>query len=170
MELGVPPFWHMDVFTNLEALRIPLYRDFYGGFIMWSRLINSVSTLSPLSRGLGVGLKIPSLYLFLVFLWPFLRHMEVPRLGVKSEPEPLAYTTATAAQDLSCFCYLHHSSQRHWILNPLSEARDWTCVFMDASQISFCWVMGESSKSLMMAWSFLWRSWSYPGAYQDSPH
>ena len=27
--------------------------------------------------------------------------MEVPRLGVKSEPKPLAYTTATAMQDLT---------------------------------------------------------------------
>ena len=25
--------------------------------------------------------------------------------------------------------------QRRWILNPLSEARDWTCIFMDNSQV-----------------------------------
>ena len=43
--------------------------------------------------------------------------MEVPRLGVKS-----AY--AAAAWDLSHVCDLHHSSWQHWILNPLSEARD----------------------------------------------
>ena len=29
------------------------------------------------------------------------RHMEVPRLGVKSDLEPLVYTTATAMPDLS---------------------------------------------------------------------
>ena len=38
------------------------------------------------------------------------RHMEVPRLGVKSELQLLAYATATATPDLSCICILHHSS------------------------------------------------------------
>jgi len=44
---------------------------------------------------------------------------------------------ATAVQDPSCVCDLHHSSQQHQILNPLNEARDRTCVLMDASQIGF---------------------------------
>ena len=35
-------------------------------------------------------------------------HMEVPRLGVKLELQLLAYTTATAMQNLSHFCKLHH--------------------------------------------------------------
>ena len=35
----------------------------------------------------------------------------------------LAYTTATATQDTSHICDVHHSSQQHWILNLLSEAR-----------------------------------------------
>ena len=30
---------------------------------------------------------------------------------------------------------LHHNSRQHWILNPLREARDRTCVLMDTSQI-----------------------------------
>ena len=34
---------------------------------------------------------------------------------------------------------LHHSSWQHQILNPLSKARDGTCVLMDASQIRFLW-------------------------------
>ena len=50
--------------------------------------------------------------------------MEFPRLGVKLELQLLAYTTATAMPDLSHVCDLHHSSWQHWILNPLSEARD----------------------------------------------
>ena len=45
-------------------------------------------------------------------------------IGVQSELEPPAYTTATATPDLSRFCDLHHSSRQRWILNPLSEARD----------------------------------------------
>ena len=36
--------------------------------------------------------------------------MEVPRLGVESELQLLAYTTVTVTSDLSCICYLHHSS------------------------------------------------------------
>ena len=35
----------------------------------------------------------------------------------------------------------HHSSQQHWILNPLRGARDQTCILMDASQICFCSAM-----------------------------
>ena len=39
---------------------------------------------------------------------------------------------------LSHICNLHHSSRQHWILNPLSEARDWPFILVDASQINFC--------------------------------
>ena len=60
--------------------------------------------------------------------------MEVPRLGVKSELQLPAYTTATAKQDLSRICYPHCSSQQRQILNPLSEARD----HMVPSWICFC--------------------------------
>ena len=72
---------------------------------------------------------------YFVFLGSHLQHLEVPRLGVKSELELLTYTTATATLDPGCVCDLHHSS-RH--LNPLSKARDRTCVLLGASQICFC--------------------------------
>ena len=49
---------------------------------------------------------------------------EVPRLGVESELQLPAYPTATATRDPSHVCHLHLSSWHHWILNPLSEARD----------------------------------------------
>ena len=61
--------------------------------------------------------------------------MEVPKLGVESELQLLAYTTATAMPDLSHVCNLHHSSRQRQILNPRSEVRDWTLVLMDASQV-----------------------------------
>ena len=51
-------------------------------------------------------------------------HMEVPRVGVELELQPPAYVTATVTPDLSGICDLYHSSWQHWILNPLSEARD----------------------------------------------
>ena len=35
----------------------------------------------------------------------------IPRLGIKSELQLPAYTTATAVRDLSHICDLHHSSQ-----------------------------------------------------------
>ena len=60
--------------------------------------------------------------------------MEVPRLEVESELQLLAYTTATSTQDLSHVCELHHSSWHPWVLNPLREARDQTCVLMDTCQ------------------------------------
>ena len=64
------------------------------------------------------------LFYFFVFLGLHPRYMEVPRLGVKSELEPPVYTTAKAARDPRRTCELCHSSRQHWILNPLSEARD----------------------------------------------
>ena len=33
---------------------------------------------------------------------------------------------------------LHHSSQQHWIPDPLCETRDPTCILMDPSWIRFC--------------------------------
>ena len=50
--------------------------------------------------------------------------MEFPRLEVQLELQLPTYTTATAMQDSSHICDLHHSSQQCQLLNPLSEARD----------------------------------------------
>ena len=49
--------------------------------------------------------------------------------------------TATAMSDPTFVCDLHHSSQPRRILNPLSEARDRTCLLRDPSQIHFCCAM-----------------------------
>ena len=70
------------------------------------------------------------------FLGSYLKHMEVPKLGVESELEPLAYATA-------------HGNP----LNPLSEARGWTCGLMDASRICFHWAMtGTPDSSTLRIW------------------
>ena len=69
-------------------------------------------------------------FFFFCFLGPHPRHMEVPRLGVESELQLPAYTTATAMQDLSCICNLHHSSWQGWIFIKLSKARDQTHILM----------------------------------------
>ena len=64
--------------------------------------------------------------------------MEVPRLGIELELQLLAYATATAMQDPSHICDLHHSSRQCRILNPLSEARDQTGNLVVTSRILFC--------------------------------
>ena len=51
-----------------------------------------------------LDLRVHKIYLFIylfVFLRPYLRHVEVPRLGVQSELLPPAYATATTTLDLS---------------------------------------------------------------------
>ena len=63
--------------------------------------------------------------------------MEVLRLGVESELQLPAYSTAIAMPDLSLICDLHHSSRQCWILNPLREARDQIRNLMFPSQIHF---------------------------------
>ena len=60
--------------------------------------------------------------LLFFFPGPYLLQMEVPRLGIELELQLLA--TAIAMQDLSHVCYLHQSSRQHWILNPLSVAKN----------------------------------------------
>ena len=62
------------------------------------------------------GSSAPAFFGLLVWL------MDTPRLGVKSELQLPAYTTAMP--DFSYVFDLHHSSRQHWILNPMSEARD----------------------------------------------
>ena len=71
----------------------------------------------------------------LPLLGPLLRYMGIPRLGVESELYPPAYTRATATRDPSRACNLHHSSQQHWILNPLSKSRDQIHNLMVSSRI-----------------------------------
>ena len=63
--------------------------------------------------------------------------MEVPRLGVESELQVPAYTTATAMQDPSHVYNLHHRSGECRIPDSLIEAKDRTCILMDASEIHF---------------------------------
>ena len=78
-----------------------------------------------------------------VFLGPHPWHMEIPRLGVKSELQLPAYTTATAMPYPNCIFNLHHSSRQCQVLNPVIEARDKTCNLMVPSRICFhCTMMG----------------------------
>ena len=59
--------------------------------------------------------------------------MDVPKLGVESELQLLAYATAiaTATQDLSRVCNLCRSLWQRQIVNPLNEARNRTHILTD---------------------------------------
>ena len=63
--------------------------------------------------------------------------MEVPRLGVESELQLLAYTTAMATWGPSHVFDLHHSSRQRQILHPLSEGKDWTQILLDTSRVHY---------------------------------
>ena len=77
-----------------------------------------------------------NLSFFFSFLGSHLHHMEVPRLGVKSELQLPAYTTT---HNLSHICDLYCSSWQCRILNPPSKARDQTHILMDTSWVPYCW-------------------------------
>ena len=47
----------------------------------------------------------------------------------------VTYATATTTLDPSHICDIRRSLWQHWTLNPLSEARDRTRIFMDTSQV-----------------------------------
>ena len=89
-------------------------------------------------------------------------HTEVPRLGVELEQQLLAYATAIAMQDPSHVCNPHDSSRKHRILNPLSKARDRTCILRDPSQIRQLLSHGGDSKQqllfffILFFWLCLW--------------
>ena len=75
--------------------------------------------------------------------------MEVSRLAVESELWPLA--NATATPDLSSICDLHHNLRQRWIFNPLSKARDRTCVLVNTSHICFLWATMGIPKQFISA-------------------
>ena len=63
--------------------------------------------------------------LYFLFFQPHLGHTEIPGLGVKSELQLPAYTTGIATLDVSHICNLYQ------IFNPMSEAKDQTCILTE---------------------------------------
>ena len=64
--------------------------------------------------------------------------------NARLEPPSVTYTTAHSI-----------STQQCQILNPLSEARDWTRFLMDASQICFHWATTGTPKPMILNTSFM---------------
>ena len=97
------------------------------------------------------------LFFFFFFLGPHLQYMEVPRLGSKLELQLLTYTTATMPHQ-SCICDLHRSSWQCQILNPLSEARDQTCILTDTSRVHNLLCHKKNSPCYVLKNSY-WEYW-----------
>ena len=93
------------------------------------------------------------IYLF-CFLGLHQQHMKIPRSGVESELQLLAYTTAIAMQDPSCICHLHHSSGQCQILNLLTKARDQTHILMNPSQVCYFWATMGTPWIFLYDWEF----------------
>ena len=75
---------------------------------------HSPQSLTLNHRGGSVPKSVVYLFIYLVFLGLHLRHMEVPRLRVKSELQLLAYDTATATGiwAMSATCTTVHGNAR----------------------------------------------------------
>ena len=93
----------------------------------------------PLPGALLLKKKLLRYFCFGGFIFCFigllLWSVDVPRLGVKSKLQLLAYATATAIQNSNRICDLNHISWQSWILNAVSKARDWTYSLMETSQV-----------------------------------
>ena len=76
-------------------------------------------------------------YLFIYFLGPHLRHMEVPR------------------SNWSYGCWPAPQPQQRWILNPLSEARDQTCLLVDTVRL----FSAEPQRELLLC--MLYTDWNH---------
>ena len=89
---------------------------------------------------------------------PQLWHMEIPWLGVKSKLQLPAYTIEMP--NPSHVCSLHSSSWKCWILNPLSESRDRTCILMDTSRVCNSLSYNRDSYTMLLKEIFSPRSLS----------
>ena len=100
--------------------------------------LGSVYQLSPLQSYTFS----PFLLIFCLFLLfratPTVYRISQARSQLRATTSSLHHSHSNA--DLSSICDLYHNSQKRWILNPLSEARDGTCSLMDPS-----WVCSQLS-------------------------
>ena len=52
---------------------------------------------------------------------------------------PVAYGGSQDRRWIGAAAAGHITATASWIFNPLSEARDWTCVLMDTCWVCYCW-------------------------------
>ena len=84
----------------------------------WRPILGQIPVLPVSSCVASDKMTMPPIndFFFLFFFRAQVRHMEVPSLGVESELQLPAYTTATATQD--------HSLRQRWILNPTEQGQE----------------------------------------------
>ena len=143
LKLSLP---YRDLYSNLSSRFNPRVTSGEGSRKQVRRLLQDLTfcicleTLSccPAEKYEYVSIEergLRQIYLFyfiFAFLGPYLQHMDIPRLGAESELQLPAYATATALPDPSHLCNPHCSLPQCWILNPLSQAKNWTCILRDA--------------------------------------
>ena len=106
-----------ETYTSMYYLHHSLPRKETTGFPEPPKCVPRNEICSQLEDKLFLG------FFVLVFLGPYPWHREVPRLGVASEPQLPAHTSATATPDASHLCRLIELTAM-LDPNPLSEARD----------------------------------------------
>ena len=97
---------------------------------------------------------------FFFFLFSFFRAAPAAygssQARVELELQLPAYITTTAIPDLSHVCDLHCSSRQNQILNPLSGARDGTCILKGTSQVHYHWAQwGRQEKHFYWHWRWI---------------
>ena len=106
---------------SLVIIFVTLYSQVFSDFVLY------LLTCLPIYLGpIAFFMSLLPFFFFLVFLGPYLQHMEVPRPGVELELQMSAYTTATATQDLSCICKT--GSLAHWARPGIEPASSWILV------------------------------------------
>ena len=109
-------------------------------FGLQAGITSGTMALPPLSPAWPSASHFFACFLFVcLFFRAILTACGSSQAEVQLELQLSAYTSATETQDLSHIFDLHHSSWQLQILNPLSEARDWTHIFMDTSWVHYCW-------------------------------
>jgi len=144
-------FWNINVYFSLKV-------TFMLRLIMHNLNIKLIRTLGFFTSSLDFwDLYRLSFILFLLLFRPVPEACGIcqARGWIRAAAE--AYARATATPGPSCVCDLHHSSQQYQILNPLSQARDWTHVLLDTSWVCYCWTTTETPdyNFLILFWVFL---------------
>ena len=94
-------------------------------------------------QGTGISLSFnwysrsPLFFFLFIFFFLLFRSETMAFGGSQARGWIGATAIGWGMQDLSPICDLHHSSWQHWILNPLSDARDWTCNLTVTSRSRF---------------------------------